>query len=195
MNNRTQHIARSQILSDKLYRYINGIGEFRPKNTPSPRPFRQILMEFVNILPLDKLKTLRNGGGLIFDKKYEEWSRENPPKGEEIKASYLYLLWIAMLDADKRFGKEGFSASAKVGMRFGASLMHFVVEHPNSIIVAKLDELIGKDVSKEAERGLERVFRKRDKKRQDGRKSSVEAKRKTAAIAMMKKLVLEHGQV
>lgn len=194
MKIQTTNAARSQIISDKLFRYINEIGEFRSKDSQASRPFKQTLMEYVSILPLNKVKVLRNGGGLIFDKKYEEWSRENPPKREEIEASWIYLLWVAMLDAEQKYGKEGFSESAKIGMKFGASLMHFVIEHPDSVIISKLDLLIGKDISKDVEKGFERVIRKRNKRKQDKRKSDTDARRKAAAIAMMWKCAPGMGQ-
>lgn len=62
-------------------------------------------------------------------------------------------------------------------------------------IAAKLAQLIGADLSNAAERGMERVIKRRDKRKQDKRKSDADAKRKSAAISTMKKLVPQIGQV
>ena len=73
--------------------------------------------------------------------------------------------------------------------------MRLAMDDPGSQLALRLDKLLGIDFSKAAARGIERVIRKREKKRQDKRKSGVDAKRKESAIAMMKKLVPEDGQV
>ena len=78
-------------------------------------------------------------------------------------------------------------------LSFGAGVMRLAMKEPNGEIASKLDKLLGMDFSKAAARGMEQVIRKREKKRQDKRKSSAESKRKESAIAMMKKLVPEHG--
>ena len=77
----------------------------------------------------------------------------------------------------------------------GAALMRLAIDDPQSELFSWLKKVTRINISKEAERGIERVIRKREKKRQDGRKSRVEAKRKAAAIAMMKKLIPMYGQV
>lgn len=91
--------------------------------------------------------------------------------------------------------KEYDEISVSMALGLGAALMRLATDNPGSELAAKLDKLLGIDFSREAERGMERVIGKRNKKKQDARKSSVESKRKESAIAMMKRLVPEHGQV
>lgn len=95
-------------------------------------------------------------------------------------------------DAERKIFDE---ISVSIALGLGAALMRLAIDNPGSELAAKLDKLLGIDFSKAAERGMERVIRKREKKRKDGRKSAVEKNRKTAAIAMMKKLVPIHGAV
>ena len=80
-------------------------------------------------------------------------------------------------------------------LSFGAGVMRLAMKEPNGEIAAKLDKLLGMDFSKAAARGMEQVIRKREKKRQDARKSAADAKRKASAIAKMKNLVPKLGQV
>lgn len=100
---------------------------------------------------------------------------------------------VFMLAHEIEHDKEFTARTLSIALGIGAALMRLAIENPESEIAAKLDKWLGIDFSKEAERGLERVIRKREKKRQDKRKSSVESKRNESAIAMMKKLVPEHG--
>ncbi|NCD21326.1 MAG: hypothetical protein EOL90_00080 [Spartobacteria bacterium] len=95
-------------------------------------------------------------------------------------------------DAERKIFDE-ISVSTALGL--GAALMRLAIENPGSELAAKLDKLLGIDFSKAAELGMERVIKKRDKRKQDKRKSETDAKRKSAAIATMKKLVGELGQV
>lgn len=91
------------------------------------------------------------------------------------------------------YGSEEEQENYLYALSLGIELMRFAMDNPNMAALCK--QIAGKDFSKEAEKGMERVIRKRNKRKQDKRKSSVEAKRKASAIATMKKLVPTLGQV
>lgn len=93
--------------------------------------------------------------------------------------------------------RDGVIAAHALGLC--SNLLGLIDECADGEIVRKfitaMNDTVPAAAARGAARGLERVIRKREKKRQDKRKSSVDAKRKESAIAKMKNLVPEIGQV
>ena len=155
--------------------------------------------------------TLALGAMAANDEQYLEWSfskidsffNEEMNRGNPKTAKDLTPNQVAILELEEQLAFLQF-ALAQDGnnyrhiaeaISFGAALMRLAIDNPGSELAAKLDKLLSMDFSKAAARGMEQVIRKREKKRQDARKSAADAKRKTSAIAKMKKLVPQYGQV
>lgn len=174
--------------AEKLWLYINAEGEFRNLRGAKPSYFSRMISGLSSILPCSKDAALTKAHDSLLER------ADVPSPLTDEAGNILFLLSSAYLN-ERENKLWRFRSAVGWGLLLGANLMHFVMENPDSEISAKLDKLLGINYSKEAERGMERVIRKREKKKQDGRQSKVETKRRISAIVMMKNLVPQHGQV
>ena len=171
---------RTLSVPDKMLRYILGMQDVDGRIGQGRKTLPDILIGIESIMPEDKRAAYK---GLSLEVK------------DSVNVAELFLsIYSNAIRACSPLRSFN-DSSAFMGMCFGAALMQYVHEHPDSVLVKKLDELLCIDFSKEAEKGMERVIKRRDKRKQDKRKSDADAKRKSAAISTMKKLVPQIGQV
>jgi hypothetical protein len=194
---KTSGLSASDKLSEFVNRAIVTDEEYEVDriNLPNAVKFRTLTDTLVGLLALvpnaeyDELyksaMALENGSLTVSKKR----TRKKTNELSIVAAVY------SLLSVNKHNARFMWKTAIDYGIKLGVNLAQYVYEHPDAVIVAKLDALLEVDHAKEAERGIERVISKRNKKKQDARKSAVESKRKESAIAMMKKLVPELGQV